>query len=204
MLARSRPTQTPDTPAEKRATRLADQLTLLAFALVLLWSVEGLDQYVFGGRLDGLGIRPRIAEGLIGVVLAPFLHGDFAHLGANTVPLFLLGWLVLLRGHADFWIVTTVATLLGGSGVWAFGREGTLHVGASGLVFGYLGFLLVRAVLERSLVSVLLAMTASFLYGGLLWSLFQQAEGISWEGHVSGFLAGAIAARGLTSKGGAA
>ncbi len=176
------------------------RLGALVGFISLIWLSEVVDQLLLGGSLDRLGIRPREASWLWGIVLAPFLHGGFAHLIANTAPLFVLGWLVILRQSLDFFLVTAIVTLLGGLGVWLFARPGTIHVGASGVVFGYLGYLLVRAWRERSPTAVILALVAGFLYGGALWGVLPTRSGISWEGHLFGFAGGGVAARFLTGK----
>jgi membrane associated rhomboid family serine protease len=177
------------------------RLGALASFIGFIWLSELVDQLLLGGRLDYLGIYPRETSWLWGIVLAPFLHGGFAHLIANTAPLFVLGWLVILRRRLDFFLVTAIVTLLGGLGVWLFARPGTIHVGASGVVFGYLGYLLVRAWRERSLTSMALALIAGFLYGGALWGVLPTQSGVSWEGHLFGLAGGGAAARFLTGPG---
>lgn len=171
-----------------------EQLTFLLAFVALLWLVEILDWVVLGGRLDALGIRPRTWIGLRNILFAPFLHAGFGHLLANTLPFIILGWLVLLRGSRDFWVVTLAAGLAGGLGIWLFGGATTLHLGLSGIVFGYFGFLLARAYFERSASSALLAAAALLFYGGLLWGLLPGRPGISWLGHTFGFLGGVAAA----------
>jgi len=161
----------------------------------VIWLTELVDLLFLRGSLDYLGIRPRDLGWLWGIVLAPFLHGGMAHLIANTVPLLVLGWLVAVRRRVDFFLVTAVVTLLGGLGVWLLARPGTIHLGASGVVFGYLGYLLLRAWFERSAAAMLVALIAGFLYGGALWGLLPTQPGISWEGHLFGFAGGATTAR---------
>jgi membrane associated rhomboid family serine protease len=162
--------------------------------VALMWLGEIADLLVFQGALDARGIRPRTEAGLWGILFAPFLHGGFGHLLANTVPLLVLGWLVLLRSLRDFLWVTAVAVLLGGLGVWLVGGPRTVHIGASGLVFGYLGYLLLRGFLERSLSAIVIAVVAGLLYGGALWGVLPIRQGVSWEGHLFGFAGGATAA----------
>jgi membrane associated rhomboid family serine protease len=166
----------------------------------LIWLAEIVDQLLLGGSLDYLGIRPRAVDWLWGIVLAPLLHGGMAHLIANTVPLLVLGWLVAVRRRVDFFIVTAAVTLLGGVGVWLLARPGTIHLGASGVVFGYLGYLLLRAWFERSVASMMVALIAGFLYGGALWGVLPTQPGISWEGHLFGFAGGAASARYFTRR----
>jgi membrane associated rhomboid family serine protease len=122
----------------------------------------------------------------------------WVHLAANTVPFVVLGWLVMLRRIGDFVVVTVLSILIGGLGVWLAGSANSIHVGASGLIFGYLGYLLARGYFERSLWAVLLGALALVLYGGVLWGVLPGQPGISWEGHLFGFVGGVAAARLLT------
>jgi membrane associated rhomboid family serine protease len=171
------------------------RLAILIVFVGVMWLEEVLDTVIFGGALDGDGIHPRDLGWLWGIVLAPFLHGGFAHLIANTVPLFVLGWLVIVRRRMDFFLVTAIVTLLGGLGVWLFGMPGTVHLGASGVVFGYLGYLFFRAWFERSFTAMAIALVAGVLYGGALWGVLPTRAGVSWEGHLFGFAGGAATAR---------
>ena len=175
------------------------QAAILFSCVALAWICEGVDQVVYGGALDRAGIRPRSVAGLWGIPAAPLLHGGWLHLVANTGPFLVLGWLVLLRRVRDFVLVTVLAIAFGGLGVWLVGAPNSIHIGASGLVFGYLGYLLGRGYFERSVWSVVLALVAAALYGGVLFSVLPGQRGISWEGHLFGLLGGVIAARLLTS-----
>ena len=130
------------------------QAAILAVIVALLWLLEAADQLIFGGRLDALGIQPRTAAGLRGIAFAPFLHGGFAHLAANTIPFVVLGWLVMLRSTSDFFVVAVVSAAVSGLGVWLFGGSGSVHVGLSGVIFGFLGYLLARGVYERRLSAI--------------------------------------------------
>lgn len=170
---------------------------LLVGFLCVLWALEILD-LVLRGALDRFGIRPRQPAGLLGILFAPFLHGDLGHLAANTGPLAILGTLILLDGAQTWLIVTAAAWVVGGLGVWLLGRSRTNHLGASGLVFGYLGFLLLRGYFVQSPVAIAIALLVGFLYGGALWGLLPLQRGRSWSGHLFGFVGGAIAARYLT------
>ena len=164
--------------------------------LGLMWAVEivSLLPVVDPGRH---GIHPRTIEGLWGLLTAPFLHVNFAHLMANSVPFIVLGGIVLLGGRGIFWGVTLFVMLFGGLGVWCLAQGGTNHIGASGLIFGYLGFLLARGIVERSVVWFLVSLVILVSYGGLLWSVLPMhvGGGVSWQSHLSGFLAGLAAAR---------
>lgn len=176
------------------AGELKGKARLLGALIGSMWLLEIVDLLLLGGSLDAAGIRPRTEGGLSGILFAPFLHGGFAHLLANTVPLLVLGWLILLRSLRDFLWVTAVAALLGGLGVWLFGGPQTVHIGASGLVFGYLGYLLLRGYWERSVTAIVIAVTAGVLYGSALWGVLPTRQGISWEGHLFGLAGGGVAA----------
>ena len=176
---------------------LKSRLILLLVPLGLMWVIECLNAPM-GGALDTFGIVPRTLTGLRGIVFGPFLHANFPHLMANTLPFIILGWFVVMRRTADFIWVSLIVMLIGGLGTWAIAPSYTVHVGASGVIFGYLGFLLSRAYFERSLVSIALSIVIGVTYGGLIWGVLPGQEGISWQGHLFGFLGGIVAARLLT------
>lgn len=173
---------------------------ILGGIVAFLWMIEIIDFFVFRGGLNSLGIRPRNIQGLQGIFLAPFLHGNFNHLAANTLPLIALGWFVMLRDIKDFFIVTFITIIVSGFGVWLFGSPNTIHIGASGVVFGYLGFLLLRGFFERSFLSIVLSLLVGWLYGGLLWGVLPLQYGISWQGHLFGFVGGVLAAQMLAKS----
>ncbi len=167
---------------------------LLLSLLGVMWAVEILDHLPFVD-LDRFGIRPRSISGLTGIVCAPFLHAGFGHLIANSIPFVFLGGIVLLGGRQVFWRVTLFVVLAGGLGVWLCAGRFTNHLGASGLIFGYLGFLLARGLFEKSLPWILVSCAILVTYGGLLFGVLPMRAGVSWQGHLFGFLAGVAAAR---------
>lgn len=167
---------------------------ILGAWITALWVIEILDQWIFRNALDQFGIRPRQESGLLGVLFAPMLHGGFQHLSANTAPLLVLGWFVLFDGPRTFAIVTAVVWLVGGLGVWLLGRSRSIHIGVSGVIFGYLGYLLFRGYLVQSPGAIVLAVISGLLYGGLIWGVLPLRRGSSWEGHLFGFLSGGLAA----------
>lgn len=171
-------------------TRLIGLAVLVAF----LWLVEIIDQLVLDGSMDVHGIHPRTAQGLWGILVAPFLHGGFGHLLGNTVPLLVLGSLVLVRGLRSFLFVAVLVALVGGFGVWLTGGSNTVHIGASGVIFGFFGFLVFVGILERRVVSLLVSVLVAFFYGGMIWGVLPTNPYISWQGHLFGFLAGLLAA----------
>lgn len=173
--------------------RIETQLSILLTLLGTMWAAALINGLFFQGQMVNWGIHPR--GSLLGIVFYPFLHGGLAHLVSNTVPFFILGWLVMLRRFSDFFPVTAIVWLCSGLGIWLFGAPNSVHVGASGLVFGYFGFLLMRAWVERSLGAIALALVTFLLYGGMLWGLLPIRYGVSWQGHLFGFLGGWLAAR---------
>ena len=177
------------------AREIKTQILVLGGLVALMWITEFVDIFFFRGRLDAFGIRPHSFIGLRGILFAPFLHGGLGHLIANTIPFLTLGWLVMLRETSDFFVVSIITMLVSGLGVWLTGSPYSIHVGASGIIFGYFGFLLLRGYFERSFAAILFSLVVGFLYGGMIWGVLPIQYGISWQGHLFGFIGGAIAAR---------
>ncbi len=173
--------------------QLKSNLLLVLAAVALLWAVEAAN-LLTGHHLNTWGILPRTVTGLRGIPLSPFLHGNIGHLLVNTVPFLVLGGLVAIQGRRAFLGVSLVVIACGGIALWVFGRT-AYHIGASGLIFGYFGYLVARAWYERSLWSILIALVTLFFYGGLVWGVLPTTTYISWEGHLFGLLAGILAAR---------
>jgi membrane associated rhomboid family serine protease len=174
---------------------LKSQLIILGGFLLLLWLIEIVDWLIFRGSLDGLGIRPRTLSGLGGIFLAPLLHGNFQHLLTNSIPLLVLGWLILsTRQLKSFVFISLIIVVVSGFGTWLIGPRNSVHLGASGLVFGYLGFLLLLGYFERSFRAIALAVVVFFLYGGLIWGVLPLVQGVSWQAHLFGFVGGGLAA----------
>ena len=146
-------------------------------------------------RLDAYGVRPHQLLGLRGIAFAPFLHSGFRHLIGNTVPFAVLGVLIALGGLRQLVSVTVVVAFVSGLGMWIFGSSNEVHIGASGVVFGYLGYLLVRGVFARNIRQILLGVVVAAVYGGLLWGVLPTTQGISWEGHLFGVVGGVVAAK---------
>lgn len=169
------------------------QVTILGIAVGLMWGLEILDIFL-GGALNRFGIRPHSLIGLRGILFAPFLHGNLVHLLLNTIPFVVMGWFVMLRRTSDFFTVTAIVMLISGFGVWLFASPFTNHIGASGVVFGYFGFLLSRGYFERSFSSIAMSLVVGLLYGGMIWGVFPIRYGISWQGHLFGFIGGIVAA----------
>ena len=188
-------------PESKSITReLQSHAAILGGFVSLLWIIEIVDVFLFRGALNSYGVRPRSIQGLEGIIFMPFLHGSFAHLAANTLPFVTFGWLIMLRETRDFFIVSAVTVLVSGLGVWLTGAPNSVHIGASGLIFGYFGFLLLRGYFERSFTSIAISLIVGFFYGGLIWGVLPQQPGISWQGHFFGFVGGVLAAQLLGRK----
>jgi membrane associated rhomboid family serine protease len=166
--------------------------------VALMWAVEVVD--LVAGDLDAGGIQPREPDGLLGIVLAPFLHAGFPHLLANTVPFLLLGATIALAGLARVVAVTAITGLVGGLGTWLLAPADTVHVGASGLVFGFAAYLLARGVVSRRPVHLAVGLAVLLLYGGTLLLSLVPASGVSWQGHLFGALGGVVAARLLHAR----
>jgi membrane associated rhomboid family serine protease len=180
-------------PARRRSTAGTALQVILLF-VGGLYVVEVLDQ-LSGSRLERAGgIEPREADGLDGIVFAPVLHGPWGHLLANTLPVLVFGFLVLLGGVRRWLAVTGVVWVIGGVGVWLTGPAGTIHFGASVLIFGWLSYLLLRGAFTRHPGQLALGLLLLLMYGGVLWGVLPGQPGISWQGHLFGAIGGGLAA----------
>jgi membrane associated rhomboid family serine protease len=175
------------TPTIRRA------LPMAVLLLVIIWVIQIVNMAT-GYSLNSWGIIPRSMDGLMGIAFAPFLHAGLWHIVANSVPLFILGVLLSLHGRAIFFEVTILVALLGGLGTWIFGST-AIHLGASGLVFGYWSYLLAYAFFHRELKAILIAIVVIIFYGGMLFGLLDMRSHISWSGHAFGMLAGILIAK---------
>lgn len=172
-------------------------IALLAYLLALMWALAVLDLLLLRRVLNHLSIQPRQLAGIPGIFVAPLLHGDFKHLAANSGPLVILGSIILLQGLEVLGIVTIFVWLFSGVGIWLLGRPHTKHLGVSGVVFGYLGYLLLRGYFERSVPAIAVSVFVGVIYGGALWGLLPLERGKSWVGHGLGFVGGVWVARNL-------
>lgn len=166
----------------------------LAGFVALCWLVLGVDA-IAPGSFAELGVRPRQLEGLRGVLFAPFLHGNAAHLASNSVPLLALGALVLIADAKRFVAVTACVVVSSGLAAWLLGPSQSVHIGASGVVFGYLGFLLFHGWFTRRVGMMLLSIVVAAVWGGLVFGVLPGTPGISWQSHAGGFAGGVAAAR---------
>jgi membrane associated rhomboid family serine protease len=178
-----------------RNTLLARAATL-GGATAAMWVVRVLDWLGPGSTsAAGHGIVPRTVYGLDGIAVAPLIHADFEHLVANTIPFVILGAIILFRGIDELLFVTLVSLLVAGFGTWLFGTTNSEHIGASGLVFGFFGYLVFRGVFDRRLSSLAIMLGVAFAYGASMAYALVPAEGISWAAHFFGFVGGFAAAR---------
>ena len=173
---------------------LKSQATILGGAVALMW-IAFFATVATHGALLSLGIIPRHLIGLRGILFAPFLHASFAHLLANSIPFAMMGWFVMLRDSRHFVTVTAAAMLGAGLAAWLLGASGSIHVGASGVIFGYLGFLMLSGWYTRSVASIMISVLVTVMWGGLVFGVLPGQMGISWQGHLGGFIGGALAAR---------
>ncbi|MCV7436944.1 rhomboid family intramembrane serine protease [Mycobacterium seoulense] len=206
-MAKTTPKGGPGVPANraKRPGWMVGGATILTF-VALLYLVELVDQLT-GHSLDENGIRPLEADGLWGIVFAPALHANWQHLMANTIPLLVLGFLMTLAGLSRFVWATAIVWILGGFGTWLIGNVGsscgpTDHIGASGLIFGWLAFLLVFGIFVRRFADIAIGLVVLFAYGGVLLGampVLGRCGGVSWQGHLCGAIAGVVAAYWLSA-----
>lgn len=166
--------------------------------LVAMWAVQLADA-LLPGSFSGFGIRSWDLTGLSGIVLAPLLHAGWGHLIANSLPFLVLGCLVAVEGARRFWAVTVIVTVIGGAGTWLVNTPGALTVGASGLVFGYFGYVVLRVfapgrIAHRILYAVIAVIVIALYGGSMLAGVVAAPESVSWQGHLFGALGGAAAA----------
>ena len=175
---------------------LTTQAITVGGTLATFWAAFAVN-LVTDGALIQYGVIPRTTTGLRGILFAPFIHGSLSHLVANSVPFLVLGWLVMLRNARHFIPVTLLSMLGAGLMAWLVGAPGSVHVGASGVVFGYLGFLMLSGWFARSFASIALSIGVTVAWGGLVFGVMPGQPGISWQAHLGGFLGGVLAARWL-------
>ena len=161
------------------------QVVLVLLFLIWVFSLAGF----FIQSFPFHGIIPRNIEGLSGIFFSPLLHANFPHLMSNTIGLITFAWMIAWRGVGYYIFCTLSIVVLGGLGVWVFARA-NMHIGASGLVFGYFGFIVWRGLSEKKFGSLVLSAGVTFFYGGLIWGVLPSDPRISWEAHLFGLLAG--------------
>lgn len=160
----------------------------------VLFAIEALDEWLGAGLEQAAGIIPHRIDGLDGVFFAPFLHLNYDHLYSNSIPLILLGTFVLAAGSRRFLFSTLFIMFVSGLGVWFTGSPNSVVVGASGVIFGYLGLLLMRGIVERTWWNLAVVLLVGLLYGWQLIGILPTDPRISWQGHLFGFVGGLVAA----------
>lgn len=178
--------------SNKKLDTIKKRITIVLVFVLILWTIKVIDT-ILPYDLCQLGIVPRSIRGLVGIILAPFLHANYFHLISNTIPTFvlLLALLSFYKKHALTVIIGSV--LLGGVLVWIFGRTAS-HVGISGLIYSLAAFLIMAGIFKKDIKSLLISLLIIILYGGLIWGILPGRFWISWEGHLFGALAGVIIA----------
>ncbi|TDU84337.1 rhomboid family protein [Kribbella voronezhensis] len=186
------------TPARRKgsavdAARISSGIKLLVVLVGLMWLSEVVDTALHG-RLDRYGIIAREPDGLFGILTAPFLHLGFGHLISNTLPLVTLGAIIAVSGALRLFSVTAIVTTIGGFGTWLISPPHTITIGASGLVFGYAAYLIARGIFNRRLGQVAIGVVVVIVWGSALLGGLLPQDGISWQGHLFGGIAGILAA----------
>ena len=171
-----------------------EQTKILLTMFAAMWAAFILTS-VTGGGLLWLGVIPRTVLGLRGLLFAPFLHGSLTHIVSNSIPFLILGWLVMLRDPRHFLPVTVISMIGSGLMAWLVGAPGSVHIGASGVIFGYLGFLMLSGWFARSFGSIALSVAVIAMWGGMVVGVMPGSVGVSWQAHLGGLIAGIYAAR---------
>lgn len=185
-------------PSERGRPVWMRAAVLVGAFTALLWIIEIVD-VASGSRLERNGIEARSVEGLWGILFAPVLHDDWQHLIANTVPIVVLGFLVLLSGIARGLAATGIIWVVGGFGTWLTAGSYSNTIGASILIFGFIAYLLVRGFFTRKLGQLAVGAVVFVLYGSALWGILPSDPNISWQGHLFGAVGGVVAARVLSA-----
>jgi membrane associated rhomboid family serine protease len=189
-------TVAPTNQPRKRPEWMVGGVTIVSF-IALLYVIEAWD-YVHNQELNADGIRPLEADGLWGILWAPLLHANWEHLNGNAGFALVLGFLMTLIGMSRFIFATAIVWILGGLGTWLIGNIGsdyeTNHIGASGLIFGWLTFLIVFGFFTRKAWQIVVGVVVLFIYGGVLLGALPGTFGVSWQGHLCGGIAGVFAA----------
>ncbi|MBP7998543.1 MAG: rhomboid family intramembrane serine protease [Chloroflexi bacterium] len=183
---------------EQVALSLREQMRILSLWFTVLWGLFIAERLFHFPLSKIFGIKPRHPLGLIGIPLSPLFHGNLGHLTANSVPLFFLAWLTMLTDR--FWLVSGVIILVGGTGIWLIGRHKTNHIGASSLIYGYLGYLVLYGLRMGEQQLFIAALLLAWVYRYAVYGLHprMKEQQLSWEGHLFGLIGGIAAAWWLT------
>ena len=174
--------------------KFRDALIVMGALLAVIWILQ-VANWAAGYRLDSeFGILPEHVSRLPEIFTAPFLHFSWQHIEGNSVPLFVLGVLAAYRSIGRFLLVSLIVAVTSGMAVWLFQSSNELTVGASGLIFGYFGYVVVRGFVDRSLIDIGVGLVAGVLYWTILEVAIPGTPGVSWIGHVGGLVGGVLAA----------
>jgi membrane associated rhomboid family serine protease len=198
-MATQVPTAPTTTPRAARGKNQREGLILLVGIVALMWAIEAINS-LDSGRLADDGIYPRNVDRLWGILTAPFLHVSFQHLIDNTVPLVFMGAIIALSGALSLARVTLFVIVIGGLGTWLIAPSGSDTVGASGLVFGYATFLMARGFINRSALELVAGVIVGVVWGAALLSSLVPHNGVSWQAHLCGAIAGVLAAWALSQR----
>ncbi|MBN3761285.1 rhomboid family intramembrane serine protease [Burkholderia sp. Ac-20365] len=183
------------------SAQLKARVVVLAIFVGSMWASFFLSTALPFLHLQSHGIVPRTVSGLQGILFAPWLHANLRHILANSSGLLVLGWLCTWPRIANFWQATFGGLIGAGLCAWLLGAPYTVHIGASGLVFGYAGYLIARGIYTRDVLSVLVALFVAGAYGlSLLVGALPLTPGVSWQSHLGGAIGGMLAARASTRK----
>lgn len=183
---------------KKQPSRFRTGLIYAVAYVVVIWAAH-LVNLALGERLTAFGIQPLDLSSIWHIFTSPLLHANFEHLISNTIPGAIFCFLIGLSGHRVFWEVSTITMLAAGLGTWLVGGIGTNHIGASGMVYGWLAYLIIRGIFNRSFRQILLGVVLGFMYSGLVWGVLPGTPGISWQAHLFGAVGGLGAGIFITS-----
>lgn len=186
-------TVTPTSTKSRKIERPLGAAVFMAALLALMWALEVAD-YATDHSLDNLGIHARDPIGLAQIFSAPFLHYGWGHLAGNSIPFFVLGWLVMLGGLTRWLLATALVVVVSGLAAWGLSVDNSVTLGASGVIFGWLTYLLARGIFARNVGQILISVVVLFVYGGMIWGIFPGNNGVSWQGHLGGAIGGVAAA----------
>ena len=176
-------------------TNVLRTAVFMGLFVIALWIIYFVDAVLLHGALKRrFGLRPRSRFCPLCILFSPFLHVNRKHLAANSIPLFVLGSLVMVQGQPVFWLTTLIVIVIAGLGIWIFGKSNTIHMGASGLILGYFGFTLASVFFSPDLATIIVAIVVAVLYLGLIWQVVPLKQGVSTTGHLFGCLGGIVAA----------
>ncbi|MER7798583.1 rhomboid family intramembrane serine protease [Microbacterium sp. NPDC096154] len=186
-------------PPLRRGWAVGAAAVTVGVYVLALWAIELVDTLT-ANQLDGGGIAPWRPDGAWGILWAPLLHRGWSHLIANTLPALVLGFLTLAVDYRRGLMATAIIWIGGGAAVWLTGGPGTVHLGASGLVFGWLTYVILRGVFSRRLGQIVIGLIVAALYGAVLWGVLPGQPGVSWQSHLFGAIAGVLAALWLRER----